>query len=220
MRDGTRGLRIAFAIWGSWEVINGALATFASQAGANMIGWIPKFGWSSDVLAMSAQYGMGLFLLGFVYLLAARDPRRYALFVWVAVAEQGLGILIGFNGTFVIRTITIPQFFALVVINAAIAAVFLRLGEASRASRPLRERSVAEDFGEPFDIEDDDGRGVAVSVDDAQFSEFGKFSGNGDAVGTDHLGESFVSEWLVDAPHAASVDGGRFGELKERAAES
>jgi hypothetical protein len=70
---------------------------------------------------------MGLFLLGFVYLLAARDPVRYSLIVWVAVAEQALGILIGFNGTFVVKTITVPQFFALAVINMVIAAVFLTL---------------------------------------------------------------------------------------------
>lgn len=122
-----RALQIALAVWGGWEVLNGALATFATQAGANMVGWVPKFGWNSDILAMSAQYGMGLFLLGFLYLLASTDPVRYAIFVWVAIAEQALGVLIGFNGTFVIKTITVPQFCALAIINAAIAAVFLKL---------------------------------------------------------------------------------------------
>ena len=53
---------------------------------------------------------MGMFLLGFVYLLAASDPVRYALFVWVAVAEQALGILIGFYGTFFVQTISPLQF--------------------------------------------------------------------------------------------------------------
>jgi hypothetical protein len=126
-RGKARGLQIALGIWGAWEVLNGALATFATQAGANMVGWAPKFGWNSDILAMSAQYGMGLFLLGFLYLLAASDPVRYALFVWVAIAEQAVGVLIGFNGTFVVKTITVPQFCALAVINAIIAAVFLKL---------------------------------------------------------------------------------------------
>jgi hypothetical protein len=123
-----RRLRTALAIWGGWEVVNGALATFAAQAGANVVGWVPKFGWNPDILAMSAQYGMGLFLLGFVYLLAASDPVRFVLFVWVAVAEQWLGILIGFYGTFVTRTITVPQFFALLTINLVLTAVFLKLG--------------------------------------------------------------------------------------------
>ncbi len=127
MRGSTRGLRIALAVWGAWEILNGVLATFVTKAGAEMVGWAPKFGWNSDILAMSAQYGMGLFLLGFVYLLASTDPVRYAIFVWVAVAEQGLGILIGFNGTFVVRTITVPQFFALVIINLIIATIFLTL---------------------------------------------------------------------------------------------
>lgn len=136
-------MQIALAIWGAWEVLNGALATFATQAGANMVGWAPKFGWNSDILAMSAQYGMGLFLLGFLYLLAASDPVRYALFVWVAIAEQAVGVLIGFNGTFVVKTITVPQFCALAVINAIIAAVFLKLraddGTADAGSGPPEE---------------------------------------------------------------------------------
>ena len=41
----------------------------------------------------------------------------------VAVAEQALGILIGFYGTFFVQTISPLQFAALVVINALIAAV-------------------------------------------------------------------------------------------------
>jgi hypothetical protein len=147
LKGSTRRLRIALAIWGAWELLNGALATFATQAGASMVGWVPKFGWSSDILAMSAQYGMGLFLLGFVYLLAATDPVRYALFVWVAVAEQALGILIGFNGTFVVRTITVPQFFALVVINVVIAAIFLVLrpdpGQHAEAPPPVETEVAA-----------------------------------------------------------------------------
>ena len=71
-----------------WELLNAILATFLPQWGASMVGWNPKFGWSSDIFAMSAQYGMGMFLLGFVYLLVASDPVRYRVFVWVAVAEH------------------------------------------------------------------------------------------------------------------------------------
>ncbi|MFY9779073.1 MAG: hypothetical protein WAJ85_01010 [Candidatus Baltobacteraceae bacterium] len=123
----TRLLRAALILWGVWELLNAILATFLPQWGASMVGWNPKFGWSSDIFAMSAQYGMGMFLLGFVYLLVASDPVRYRVFVWVAVAEQAIGIAIGFYGTFYLQTISLPQLCALTVINVVIGSVFLYL---------------------------------------------------------------------------------------------
>jgi hypothetical protein len=90
-----------------------------------MVGWDPAFGWNSDVLAMSQQYGMTMFLLGLAYLLAATDPFRYTAFVWVAVAEQGLGILIGFNDTFVTHSAAMSQFLIFIIVNTVIAAVFI-----------------------------------------------------------------------------------------------
>jgi hypothetical protein len=120
-------LRAAFVFWGIWELANAGLATFAPHLGARMVGWDPLYGWNSDVLAMSQQYGMTMFLIGFAYLIAATDPVRYAMFVWVAVAEQALGILVGFNDTFVMHTAAIGQFLAFVIINSIIAAVFIIL---------------------------------------------------------------------------------------------
>jgi hypothetical protein len=92
-----------------------------------MVGWDPAFGWNSDVLAMSQQYGMTMFLLGFAYLLAATNPVRYAPFVWVAVAEQVLGILIGFKDAFVSHSTAPGQFLIFVIVNSVIAAVFIAL---------------------------------------------------------------------------------------------
>ncbi|MGB8266695.1 MAG: hypothetical protein WCE44_10260 [Candidatus Velthaea sp.] len=120
-------LRAAFVFWGVWELANAGLAMFAPAFGARMVGWIPKFGWNSDVLAMSQQYGMTMLLLGLAYLLAASDPVRYAALVWVAVAEQVLGIVIGFNDTFVTRTATQAQFLGFLGIDTLIAAVFIAL---------------------------------------------------------------------------------------------
>ncbi len=123
----TRLLRVALIVWGVWELLNAVLATFLPRWGASMVGWAPRYGWNSDIYAMSAQYGMGMFLLGFLYLLVATDPVRYRVFVWVAVAEQVVGIGIGLYGTFALQTIAIPQLCALTVINVAIGAVFLWL---------------------------------------------------------------------------------------------
>jgi F0F1-type ATP synthase assembly protein I len=113
--------------WGAWEIANAALATFAPYLGARMVGWNPVFGWNSDVLAMSQQYGMTMFLLGFAYLLAATNPVRYAPLVWVAVGEQVLGILIGFNDAFVTHAAAPGQFLIFVIVNSVIAAVFIAL---------------------------------------------------------------------------------------------
>ncbi len=131
MRSGTP-LRAAFVFWGAWELANAALATFAPHLGARMVGWDPAFGWNSDVLAMSQQYGMTMFLLGFAYLLAATNPVRYAAFVWVAVAEQGLGILIGSYDTFVAHSAPMGLFLAFVITNTIIAAVFILLRPSER----------------------------------------------------------------------------------------
>ncbi len=120
-------LRAAFVFWGAWELANAGLATFAPNLGARMVGWDPAFGWNSDVLAMSQQYGMTMFLLGFAYLLAATNPVRYAPFVWVAVAEQVLGILIGFNDAFVSHSAAPGQFLIFVIVNSVIAAIFILL---------------------------------------------------------------------------------------------
>jgi hypothetical protein len=131
-------LRAAFVFWGVWELANAGLATFAPHLGARMVGWDPAFGWNSDVLAMSQQYGMTMFLLGLAYLLAATDPFRYAAFVWVAVAEQGLGILIGFNDTFITHSAAMSQFLIFIIVNTVIAAVFIVLRPKAPVPNPAR----------------------------------------------------------------------------------
>ncbi len=126
-------LRFAFVFWGVWELANAGLATFAPGLGARMVGWKPLFGWNSDVLAMSQQYGMTMFLLGLAYLLAGTNPVRYAPFVWVAVAEQALGILIGLNDTFLTHTAKPSQLLIFITINTIIAAAFIALRPKAQA---------------------------------------------------------------------------------------
>ena len=145
----TRLLRAALIVWGVWELLNAVLATFLPRWGASMVSWAPRYGWNSDIFAMSAQYGMGMFLLGFVYLLVATDPRRYRVFVWVAVAEQAVGIGIGFYGTFALQTISAPQLVAVTVINIVIGTIFVLLRPRETAAQrtpetaPAREAATA-----------------------------------------------------------------------------
>jgi hypothetical protein len=153
-------LQAAFVFWGVWEMANAGLATFAPHLGARMVGWDPAFGWNSDVLAMSQQYGMTMFLLGLAYLLAASNPVRYASFVWVAVAEQALGIAIGFNDTFLTHTAAMGQFVTFVIANTIIAAVFIVLRlkvpapnrartTAGRPEAPARRSTLATEANQP-----------------------------------------------------------------------
>ena len=139
----TRLLRAALIVWGVWELLNAILATFLPQWGASMVSWAPRFGWNSDIFAMSAQYGMGMFLLGFMYLLVATDPQRYRLFVWVAVAEQAVGIGIGIYGTFALQTISVPQLVALAIINIVIGTIFLLLRPREAVATAKRAPEIA-----------------------------------------------------------------------------
>ncbi len=122
-----RVLQGLLAVWASWNILNGLLATFTQQAGASLSGWAPGLGWTADLVSMSQQYGMVLLLLGGVYLITATDPVRYRQFVWVVVAEQLLGILYGAHATFILQQLTPSQFVTQVVINLVVAAVFLIL---------------------------------------------------------------------------------------------
>ncbi len=123
----TRPIQGILVIWGVWELLNGALSTFAQQQGASFVGWAPKSGWTGDLLLMSQQYGMVLFLLGFVYLIVATNPQRFSTLIWVAVAEQAIGIAYALASTFGAHTLTTGQFITQAAINIVIAAVFILL---------------------------------------------------------------------------------------------
>ncbi len=138
----TRPLQGLLILWGVWELLNAALSTFASPLGASLVGWAPKTGWTGDLLSMSQQYGMVLFLLGAVYLLTAVDPVRYRAFIWIPIGEQAIGIAYALYGLVGAHTITTGQFVTQAIINVVVAALFYLLRPSS-AERPALARSVA-----------------------------------------------------------------------------
>lgn len=131
----TRPLRGLLILWAIWEIINGALSTFAAPLGATFVAWVPKGGWTSDLYAMTQQYGMVLFLLAAVYLLIATDPVRYRAFVWIPIGEQVLGIAFGIYEVAGNHTLTGSQFVTQVVINLVVAALFYLLRPSTEETR-------------------------------------------------------------------------------------
>ena len=138
----TRPIQGVLVIWGLWEIINGALSTFASQQGASLVGWAPKSGWTADLLLMSQQYGMVMFLLGIMYLIVATNPQRFSTLIWVAVAEQGIGIVYALASTFGAHTLTTGQFVTQAAINIVIAAVFILLRPSEMPPKTARRTRV------------------------------------------------------------------------------
>ena len=137
-----RVLQGLLVLWGIWNLLNGVLSTFAQQSGANLIGWAPAQGWTSDLVAMSQQYGMILLLLGAVYLMTATDPSRYRLFIWIIVIEQLIGILYSAYAAFGQGQITTSQFVTQAVINLVVMLLFIVLrpsgpGNVGNGPRPL-----------------------------------------------------------------------------------
>jgi len=122
-----RVLQGLLVLWGIWTLLNGILSTVAQQAGANLVGWVPVQGWTSDLVAMSQQYGMVLLLLGAVYLITSTDPVRYRLFIWIVIAEQIIGIVLSAYAAFGQAQITTGQFITQVVINLVVLSLFLIL---------------------------------------------------------------------------------------------
>ncbi len=129
----TRPLQGLLILWALWEFLNASLSTFAGQLGASFVGWMPKGGWTGDLYAMSQQYGMVLFLLGAVYLLTATDLRRYRAFVWIPIAEQGIGIAYALYGLAGSHTMTTQQFLTQAAVNVVVAALFYLLRPAASA---------------------------------------------------------------------------------------
>lgn len=122
-----RVLQGLLALWGIWNILNGVLSTFAQEAGASLIGWAPAQGWTPDLTAMAQQYGMALLLLGIVYLIAATDPARYKLIVWVIIIEQVIGLVLSAYAAFGQGQLTTGQFLTQAVINLVVMALFFVL---------------------------------------------------------------------------------------------
>ena len=102
--------------------------------GANLVGWVPDGGWNAELRAMSKQYGMSMFLIGFIFVIMLFDPIRYLSFIWVAVAEQVLGILYGFYIYQVLGQLSTTQLTIQAAVNAALIVGMLALWSSLRNS--------------------------------------------------------------------------------------
>jgi hypothetical protein len=130
-----RPIQSLLVLWALWECINAALSTFAGPLGATFVAWIPKGGWTSDLYAMSQQYGMVLFVLAGVYLLIASDPVRYRAFIWIPIGEQIIGIAYATYGLVGAHNMTGAQLATQITINVVIAVLFYLLRPAATLQR-------------------------------------------------------------------------------------
>jgi len=121
---GKTALQVILVLWVLWHLAFGVLATFAPDTGARLTGWSPAGGWTGDMFAMSTQYGMVMLLLALVYAVMAADPLRYLGMLWVAIAEQVLGIAYAAYIFFSIGGVTVPQVAVQSGINLVIIALF------------------------------------------------------------------------------------------------
>ncbi len=117
-------LKVILGIWVLWHLAFGILATFDPDTGARLTGWSPEGGWTSDMLAMSTQYGMVMLLLALVYAVMMIDPVRYIGLAWVAIAEQALGIGYAVYIYTAIGNVTLPQVGIQAGINLVIIVLF------------------------------------------------------------------------------------------------
>jgi len=125
-------------VWVLWHLAFGLLATFAPEFGAAAVGWRAPEAWSAELTSMSTQYGMVMVLLALMFLIMARNPLQHLDLIWVAVAEQVLGILYAAYIYVQFGQLTIPQMLIQAAINLAVVALFMVLwrglknGEARR----------------------------------------------------------------------------------------
>ncbi len=120
-------LKSLFWVWAAWHLIFGLLSTFTPELGASAIGWEAAGGWSNELITMSTQYGMAMVLLAGVFAIAALDPLKYLSFVWVAVAEQVLGVLYAAYIYVLFGQLTMSQMLVQAAINSVVVAIFIIL---------------------------------------------------------------------------------------------
>lgn len=113
-------LQVLLGIWVVWHLAFGLLATALPDTGARISGWSPEGGWTGDMLALSTQYGMVMLILAVVYAIALLDPLRYVRVLWVAIAEQALGIVYAVYIYLGIGNVTLAQVGIQAVINVAL----------------------------------------------------------------------------------------------------
>lgn len=127
-------LKYLLWVWVGWHLIFGLFSTFAPETGASAIGWQVAGGWSDELITMSTQYGMVMVLLAGVFAIAALDPLKYLSLVWVAVAEQVLGVLYALYIYVLFGQLTISQMLVQAAINSVVVALFVILWLALRGS--------------------------------------------------------------------------------------
>ncbi len=118
-------LQVLFSVWVLWHLAFSLLATFLPERGARISGWDPETGWTGDMLALSTQYGMVMLLLALLYGIALIDPLRYIRVLWVAIAEQALGIGYAIYIYLGIGNVTLGQIGIQSVINVSVIALLV-----------------------------------------------------------------------------------------------
>lgn len=126
-------LKVGLVIWVLWHLGFAYLSTFAPQLGADIVGWSTPDGWSDELLAMSKQYGMVMFLLAGVYAVMLLDPLRYLSFIWVAIGEQILGIAYGFYIFALLGQLTVFQLSGQLITNTILVIGMLVLWSGLRS---------------------------------------------------------------------------------------
>lgn len=126
-------LKVGLVVWVLWHLGFAYLSTFAPQLGADIVGWSTPDGWSEELLSMSKQYGMIMFLLAGVYAIMLLDPRRYLDLVWIAIGEQILGIVYGFYIFSLLGQLTVLQLSIQFLVNAILAVGMLILWSGLRS---------------------------------------------------------------------------------------
>ncbi len=113
--------------WAVWHLVFGLLSTFAPEIGAQAVGWTAEGGWTPELITMSTQYGMVMVLLAIMFMIMAFDPLRYLALIWVAVAEQVLGIVYAAYIFVEFGQITVPQMLLQAGINSIVVLLFVVL---------------------------------------------------------------------------------------------
>jgi hypothetical protein len=125
--DRLKVLKAILWLWVAWHLVFGLLSTFAPEIGANAVGWTAEGGWDDELVTMSTQYGMVMVLLALMFLIMALKPLRYLGLIWVAVAEQVLGMV--YAGYIYINfgQLTMGQMLLQAGINTVVIIVFIML---------------------------------------------------------------------------------------------
>lgn len=120
-------LKTGLLIWVIWHAAFALLATFAPEVGSSLVGWTPEGGWTAELRAMSKQYGMSMLLIGLIFAIMLINPIHYLSFIWIAIAEQALGIAYGFYIYSALGQLTTLQLIIQGSVNAALIIGMLLL---------------------------------------------------------------------------------------------